>query len=194
MSPIRLALLFALALPVPAFAQDHSGHMMHHGAAAPAAAAPSAPAATAAIPTQVGQGAFAALQEIAEILEADPATDWSKVDLEALRRHLIDMDNVTLAAEVTAEPLDDGMRFTVTGADEVAQSIRRMVIAHAATMNGAGEWRFAASPTAAGAILTVHAPPQDLAKLRGLGFIGVMTRGMHHQAHHLMIARGMHPH
>ena len=191
MSPIRLALCFALALPVPALAQDHSGHMMHPGAAA---SAPSAPAATAAIPSQAGQGAFAALQEIAAILEADPATDWSKVDLEALRRHLIDMDNVTLAAEVTAEPLDDGMRFTVTGAGEVAQSIRRMVTAHAATMNGAGGWRFTAAPTAAGAILTVHVPPQDLAKLRGLGFIGVMTRGMHHQAHHLMIARGMHPH
>jgi hypothetical protein len=185
----RSALFLALALPTAVQAQDHAGHMMHHGAAAPMATAP-----TTAIPTQAGQGAFAALQEIAEILEADPATDWSKVDLEALRRHLIDMDDVTLAAEATAEPLTDGMRFTITGADEVAQSIRRMVTAHAATMNGAGGWSFAAAPTATGAILTVHVPPQDLAKLRGLGFIGVMTRGMHHQAHHLMIARGMHPH
>jgi hypothetical protein len=193
MSPIRLALFLAFALPFAAQAQDHAGHMMHHDAmAAPAAPAP-APAA--AMPLQAGQAAFAAIQEIAAILEADPATDWSKVDLEALRRHLIDMDNVTLSATVAAEPLDDGLRFTVTGADdEVAQSIRRMVTAHATTMNGTGGWSFTASSTAAGAILTVHAPPQDLAKLRGLGFIGVMTRGMHHQAHHLMIARGMHPH
>jgi len=65
-----------------------------------------------------------------------------------------------------------------------------MVIAHAAAMNGVGGWRFAASETDAGAVLTVLAPARDAAKLRGLGFIGVMTRGMHHQMHHLMIARG----
>ena len=27
-----------------------------------------------------------------------------------------------------------------------------------------------------------------------LGFIGVVTRGMHHQMHHLMLARGENPH
>ena len=35
--------------------------------------------------------------------------------------------------------------------------------------------------------------PADEAKIRALGFIGVMTRGMHHQQHHLMIARGQSP-
>ena len=34
----------------------------------------------------------------------------------------------------------------------------------------------------------------DELKGYALGFIGVMTRGMHHQEHHLMIARGQHPH
>ncbi len=49
--------------------------------------------------------AFGAVQEIVEILEADPATDWSKVDIDALRQHLIDMDNVTLhAAGESREP------------------------------------------------------------------------------------------
>lgn len=190
MSPIRLALLLVLALPMAARAQDHSGHMMHQGAAS----APVAAGAVAAAPTQPGQSAFAAIQEIVAILEADPATDWSKVDLEALRRHLIDMDNVTLSAEVSASPIADGMQFTVVGTDEVAQSIRRMVLAHAATMSGVGGWLMAATPTEGGATLTVRVPPQDMAKLHGLGFIGVMTRGMHHQAHHLMIARGQNPH
>jgi hypothetical protein len=32
------------------------------------------------------------------------------------------------------------------------------------------------------------------AKLRALGFIGVLTLGMHHQMHHLMIAKGENPH
>jgi hypothetical protein len=31
-------------------------------------------------------------------------------------------------------------------------------------------------------------------KLRGLGLFGVLTVGMHHQEHHLMIARGDSPH
>jgi hypothetical protein len=31
-------------------------------------------------------------------------------------------------------------------------------------------------------------------KIRALGFIGVMTRGMHHQHHHMMLAKGLDPH
>ena len=57
------------------------------------------------MPTQPGQDAFGAIQEIVRILEADPATDWSKVDLEALREHLIDMNEVTLHAAVVAASL-----------------------------------------------------------------------------------------
>ena len=37
------------------------------------------------VPTQPGQEAFAAIQEIVAMLEADPRTDWSKVDIDALR-------------------------------------------------------------------------------------------------------------
>jgi hypothetical protein len=36
---------------------------------------------------------------IVQILDADPKTDWSKVDFEALRQHLIDMNEVTLKAK-----------------------------------------------------------------------------------------------
>jgi hypothetical protein len=149
----------------------------------------------AARPTEPGQAAFAAIQEIVSILDADPKTDWSKVDIEALRRHLVDMDNVTLHASATAEPVPNGMRFSVTGTGPVRESIRRMVTAHAATMNGSGGWTFTAAKQAQGAILTVTvADTADLAKLKGLGFIGVMTYGMHHQEHHLMIASGHAPH
>ena len=142
-----------------------------------------------------GQSAFAAIQEIVGILEADPGTDWSKVDIEGLRRHLVDMSNVTLASTVEATAVDGGARFTVAGAGEVAGSIRRMVVAHAATMNGVDGWRLAAAERRDGATLTVTAPDAaDQSKIRALGFIGVMTRGMHHQEHHLMIASGAGPH
>jgi hypothetical protein len=184
--PRTIFLLFAMLFPAFALAQTMPAH--HAGMM------PGAPMGGSMMPTQAGQGAFAAIQEIVQILEADPATDWSKVNIEALRQHLIDMDNVTLHAEVKNEPVDGGMMFVVSGTGPVRGSIQRMVAAHAATMDGVGGWRFVATTTETGATLTVKAPAADLEKLRGLGFIGVLTRGMHHQMHHLMLARGGDPH
>lgn len=188
------ASVFFLLVSTAAFAQsggghgDHSRHggMMHHGTAMHGNAAP--------LPTQPGQAAFGAIQEIVALLEADPDTDWSRVDIEELRRHLADMDNVTLGADVVSEPVDGGMRFAVSGDGRIRDSIRRMVLAHASAVDGVGGWRFAAEQTEDGAALTVLVPAADLTRLKGLGFIGVMTRGMHHQEHHMMIARGEHPH
>jgi hypothetical protein len=90
------------------------------------------------LPTEPGQAAFSAIQEIVDMLEADSRTDWAKVNLEALRQHLIDMNNVTLAAEVKSERVEGGVRFRVTGAGSVTHSIRRMLSAHAAIMQGVG--------------------------------------------------------
>src|SRR6516165_7172350 len=42
-------------------------------------------------PVLAGQDAFGAIQEVVQILEADPTTDWSKVNIDALRQHLVDM-------------------------------------------------------------------------------------------------------
>lgn len=140
-----------------------------------------------------GQAAFAAIQEITAALMADPATDWDRVDIEALRQHLIDMDKVTLRADVARDDIDGGARFTVTSADPVVKdSIRSMVLAHVTTMNGVEGWDMQAEETDGGAIMTVTG--SDTARIRGLGFIGLMTVGMHHQAHHLALASGQNPH
>lgn len=203
----RLLLALALLL-VPAAASAQQSVHQHHSGGRPMDVVPmnhmemmrggamtnAAPRERDGNPTQPGQAAFAAIQEIVQILEADPQTDWSKVDVEALRQHLIDMSNVTLAAQVRSEPIDGGMRFVVTGDGAIRDSIRRMTSAHAATMDGVGGWHFAAKETDGGSIFEVRVPANDSAKLKALGFIGVMTRGMHHQEHHLMIARGQHPH
>jgi len=196
---IRTLALIALLSPAVALAQEgehhggagHHSSQMHHQTMNEAAHG-SRPIAQA--PTQPGQSAFAAIQEIVAILEADPDTDWSKVDVEGLRQHLIDMDNVTLHARVSSEPVDSGVRFIVTGEGGVADSIRRMILAHSAAMNGVDRWRFEARATPEGAEMVVRTPASDRDKLRGLGLLGVLTRGMHHQQHHLMIARGGHPH
>ncbi len=149
----------------------------------------------AALPSEGGQAAFAAIQEIVGMLEADQHTDWSKVNIEALRQHLIDMDNVTLHARATSEDIDGGIRFLATAEGPVVGSIRRMVLAHAATMNGVGGWTYDAAEIPNGAALTVRVVDhREIAQVRALGFIGVLAKGSHHQEHHLMIAAGRDPH
>lgn len=188
---LRSLLAAALVAIAPAASAQEAGHHQMPGMS------PEAPglAATPVEPSEPGQAAFAAIQEIVSLLVADSATDWTKVDIEALRRHLIDMDNVTLRAEVTTTAIDGGLRFAVSGVGGVRDSIRRMVEAHAATMNGVGDLTILAEESPNGAIMTVvPANPDDLPKLRGLGFIGVMALGIHHQQHHLMIATGRGPH
>lgn len=180
---------FALALLFPAFATAQSMPERHSDGMTMAPLTT-----TSSVPTQAGQGAFAAIQEIIAILEADPNTDWRKIDIEALRLHLIDMDNVALHAEAMEEATVDGMTFTISGDGAVRDSIRRMVKAHAATMNGVEGWQFSTAVIPNGAQLTVLVPVADVARLRGLGFIGVLASGMHHQMHHLMLARGEDPH
>src|SRR6266481_5131797 len=105
----------ALALSAPQHPANvgTAEQMMHHHAAG------------ASVPTQPGQAAFAAIQEIVGLLEADPKTDWSTVNIEALRQHLIDTNHVPLAAGVAGEPVEGGMRYTVTGSGAVQDSIRR---------------------------------------------------------------------
>ena len=188
----RLFFVFSLLFSVAAFAQQSGGApapVMDHTAHVARSAG------TVAQPKEPGQSAFAAIHEIVLLLEVDPATNWSKVNIEGLRRHLIDMNNVTLGAEVAGEPIDGGARYTITGTGGVRDSIRRMVGGHAETMNGIGGWRFMVKEHPGGVTLTVTVNNMDdIAKLRAIGFIGIMTRGMHHQSHHLMIAAGQGPH
>lgn len=189
---LPLLVVLWLSAPLGALAQDtHSHHAPGMDHSAPLALSHS----MATEPTETGQSAFAAIQEIVERLEADPSTDWSNVDIEALRQHLIDMNNVTLAAHVVSESIDNGLRYTVTGADAVKASIQRMVSAHAAMMDGTDGWHYSVEAHPHGARLTITVTAaDDRLKLRALSFIGVMARGMHHQRHHWMIATGQSPH
>jgi len=141
-----------------------------------------------------GQGAFAAIAEIVAKLEADPNTDWSKVNIAGLRAHLRDMNVVTIDAVAVAKDVRGGVEFIVTGAADVAPSIRRMTIAHADVMSGIHGWQYVAEETDDGARITVIVPQDDLAKVKALGFFGVMALGSHHQTHHWMMASGRDPH
>ena len=147
--------------------------------------------------TMPGQDAFGAIQEVVRTLEADPATDWSKVDLEALRQHLIDMNDVTLNAVAVARPVEGGLEVAVTGSGRTLAAIQRMVPEHAKEIDGLNGWSAKALAIGNGVQLTVtSSDPEQVAHIRGLGFIGIMVSGSHHQAHHLAMAKGefMHGH
>jgi hypothetical protein len=142
-------------------------------------------------PKLPGQDAFGAIQEVLAILDADPGTDWSKVNLAALREHLIDMNEVTLHAQATEKKLANGVEVAVTGEGRTLDAIRRMVLAQARQLNRMPMWSAASEPVSDGVRLVVTtADASQVARLQALGFIGLMAQGSHHPAHHLIIARG----
>jgi len=181
----------------PSSAMVHTPGMTHHpgmthtpGMSHEAAASPAAPGA----PTRAGQEAFATIAEIVRLLEADPQTDWSKVDIEALRSHLRDMDDVTMRAEVRSTAVAGGAVFDVQGSGRVREAVRRMALSHGATISAADGFSWAAESTPTGARVTIKALRADdermVARIRALGFVGMLTLGDHHTAHHLGIANG----
>lgn len=181
----------AEAVPITAKSTPHHGDHGHP------ASALEGEETTTIIPSLPGQDAFGAIQEIVRILEADPKTDWSKVDLESLRQHLIDMNEVTLKAEAAAKPVDGGLEIAVTGADRTLAAIRRMLPAHAREIDGLNGWSSKTDSLPNGELLTVTSnDPKEIAHIRGLGFIGLLASGAHHQPHHLAMAKGefTHPH
>ena len=170
-------------------AQMASGH--HAGmSGATAADGTMSQTSTPAQPTAPGQDAFGTIQEIVNILEADPSTDWSKVNIAALREHLIDMNEVTLHANAVQHDLANGVEIAITGEGRTLEAIKRMIPAHAVELNQLG-WSAKTEDLANGVTLTVTAlNPGRVPELKALGLMGIMVLGTHHQMHHLMIARG----
>jgi hypothetical protein len=144
-------------------------------------------------PAMPGQDAFGTIQEIVQMLQADPSTDWSKVNIGALREHLIDMNEVTLRAAAGERMLDNGIEITVTGEGRTFAAIKRMVPAHVHELTEIG-WNVKSEDLPNGVKLTVLASEAaPLTKLKALGFMGIMVQGAHHQPHHLMMAKGEFP-
>ncbi|HEU4368542.1 MAG TPA: hypothetical protein VFV05_10000 [Methylomirabilota bacterium] len=145
-------------------------------------------------PTMPGQDAFGAIAEIVRTLDADPATDWSKVDIERLRQHLIDMNEVVLRSVVEQTPVPGGLAMEITGTGRTEQAIRAMVVPHAVELDRMPSFAARTETIAGGVRLTVVAKrpddPKSVARIRGLGFAGLITEGAHHQPHHLAMAKG----
>ena len=85
----------------------------------------------------------------------------------------------------------------VTGTGRTVQSIRAMVIPHSTELDGMPVWSAKAEPIPDGVRLIVVArDPADaktVARIRGLGFAGLLVQGGHHGPHHLAMAKGEMP-
>jgi hypothetical protein len=145
-------------------------------------------------PTLPGQDAFGAIAEVVRLLEADPGTDWSRVDLERLRQHLIDMNEVVLRSDVKSSAVPGGLAMDITGAARTERAIRAMVAPHAVELDRMPEWGARTQPIPGGLRLTVTARRAEdvktVARIRGLGFVGLLVQGGHHGPHHLAMAKG----
>jgi hypothetical protein len=127
----------------------------------------------------------------ARLLSRQFRNDWSKVDVDAVRQHLIDMDEVTMRADARKTTIDGGLRIAVTGSDRTLTAIRRMVPDHAREIDGMNGWTVRAAEIPDGVELAVTSTdPAGAQKIRALGFIGIMVQGSHHQLHHFWMAKG----
>lgn len=180
--PMSLATSAAVAA-TPSAAQhaDHSGHAGH------VMAAPG----TSGIPSEPGDGSFAAIIEIVAMLSADPDTDWTRVDIAGLREHLVDMNQLVTGASVRSEPLANGLRMRIDTSGRAGEAASRMVPAHAPFLLAETGWHsevVAEEDTIVWTVTTTDAGA--VARIRALGFFGLMAIGNHHRMHHMAMARG----
>ena len=105
------------------------------------------------------------------------------------------MSEVTLKATAVETKIDKGVQIDVTGSGRTLAAIQRMLPAHARELNELRDWQAKTDALPNGVRLTVISnTPTEVAHVRGLGFIGLMASGSHHQPHHLAMARGEHLH
>lgn len=161
---------------------NHSQHAMKHGQHQPQ---------NKQMPKEVGDAGFAAIAEIVSMLAADPETDWTKININGLREHLVLMNHLVTGASVQEQAVPSGVRFNVTGSGAVLSAIQQMVPAHAAELNKMDEFTVTTQAISEGVALIVTGKTDVIkAKINGLGFFGLMATGSHHQMHHLAMATG----
>lgn len=147
------------------------------------------------MPTEPGDASFAAIGEIVKILAQDPATDWERVDINALRVHLVDMSRLILGASVRTEEIPNGIRMTVSQSNRPGEAASRMVPAHGPVLASETGWSSTVLSEDDVIIWSVTDPESnEVARIRSLGFFGLMATGDHHKEHHLAIAKGVSSH
>jgi hypothetical protein len=189
---MRIRIMFPIVFILVYVTDSYADEAMHHNHGTVVSNSSAATPLTA-----PGNDAFAAIQEVVSKLLANPNTDWSRVNLERLRQHLVDMDNFTLHVEVVSQkPVDGGVEFTVRPATpDATGSLDRLFAAHPAILKQESGWDMHVSRSNGGYTARVTSNNvADVAKIRGLGYIGIVAYGAHHQLHHWQMATGTNPH
>ncbi|MGA9588894.1 MAG: hypothetical protein WBV11_03595 [Salegentibacter sp.] len=140
-----------------------------------------------------GNEIFGSIQEVIHQLEADPTTDWSTVDLEALRQHLLDMKAFTEEVSVISkEPVENGVQIKVKPQTErAAEALKRVFRMHPSMLKQEKGWNMSTKQEGGQWTMSVTTEKtSEVEKIRGLGYIGLLAEGAHHQLHHWMIATG----
>ena len=143
--------------------------------------------------SEPGNAIFGTIQEVVNKLEADPNTDWSKVSLEALRQHLLDMKAFTEEVSVKSQkPIENGIRITIhPNSERAASALKRLFSMHPAMLKQETGWNMDAKQDGSAWIITCTTNVKtEIEKIRALGYIGLLAEGAHHQRHHWMIATG----
>ncbi len=143
--------------------------------------------------TMPGNEIFGTIQEVVQKLKADPNTDWSKVDLEVLRQHLLDMKAFTENVSVISQkPIENGIVIQVKPENERAiGALKRLFKMHPAMLKMEKGWDMDAKQDNDQWTITVTTQDKaEVEEIRALGYIGLLAEGAHHQRHHWMIATG----
>jgi hypothetical protein len=144
-----------------------------------------------------GESVFGAVQEAIRRLEADSTTDWSQVDVARLHQHLLDMHRVAVHVAVEEKtPIENGVRLRVRPTTEAARaSLDRVLDAHPHMLKQEAGWSMTVEEADGAYVLrTTTDDPADTAKIRALGYMGLLAYGQHHQRHHWHLVNGKHPH
>jgi hypothetical protein len=146
--------------------------------------------------SEAGTDPFAVIQEAIALLEANSDTDWSAVNIEALRSHLVEMQDMTLNVTVEQQPINLGFMAVITPTtNRAVQSMIRVLSAHPSQMKIETGWDMTVTNNNGIFTITVTTDQLlDVDKIRGLGYIGIMAYGKHHQPHHWAMASGENPH
>jgi len=147
--------------------------------------------------TESGTDMFATIQEVIQKLSADPDTDWSKVNLEALRQHLRDMFEFSYNVDVILQqPIEHGVKIMIKPVTVRAeQALDRVLSAHPMMLKMETGWDMQSNKVDGEyQIIVTTTKPSEVDKIRGLGYIGLLAIGNHHQSHHWSMAKGLNPH
>jgi len=134
--------------------------------------------------TESGTDIFATIQEVIHKLSTDPDTDWSKVNLEALRQHLRDMFEFSYNVDVLSQQaIEHGVKIKVKPVTVRAEkALDKVLNAHPMMLKMETGWDMQSTKTDREyQIIVTTTNPSEIDKIRGLGYIGLLAIGNHHQ-------------